>query len=217
MGGSLSQLIGMQKIDFVSTLEEMVEKLFSNEIVSVIRAGFDKPGSDYEYSKVIPLLFSSKSNYDQIKNESRYLQVINSFGAENLYSETTLTYLSNVFRGNRATSIIQIAPALHLYLFHNSLLKTLELSKNLLFNKDLRNEINNGVLILQIIIEGEGLETEKYIKIFSALEILITTISKIVSEGEIKSEIISIPMLELKLAWKPQNHYLPYLKKYGIT
>ena len=52
------------------------------------------------------------------------------------------------------------------------------------------NEGNNGVIFFQILIDGEGLETEQYIKIFTTLNELIKTIGKIVDEKEEKSEII---------------------------
>ena len=52
------------------------------------------------------------------------------------------------------------------------------------------NEFDNGVVIFQILIESEGLETSQYIKIFTAINELIETISKIVNEQEHKSEII---------------------------
>jgi hypothetical protein len=45
-------------------------------------------------------------------------------------------------------------------------------------------------VVFQILIENEGLETEQYIKIFTAINQLIETISRIVNEQDQKSEII---------------------------
>lgn len=184
----------MQKIDFVKNLTTIVEKLKSQEIVSQFKAGFNQPGQNFNYATINPLLFLSKSNYDQIKVESQFEEILEVLNAKGIYSETNLSNLTTILQHVPAQSIIRHANAVALYNFHNTLIQTSDLSKNILQSKSITetlvNEIDNGVVIFQILIESEGLETSQYIKIFTALNELIETISKIVNEEEQKSEII---------------------------
>lgn len=184
----------MQKIDFVKNLETIVEKLKSVDILNQFDAGFRQPGQPFNYAAINPLLFLSKSNYDQIKDDIRYSEILSTLNAQNIYEETNLSNLTTVLRQVPAQNIIASANAIALYNFHNTVIKTSLLSKSILQSKSvtesLMNEVDNGVVIFQILIEGEGLETEQYIKIFTAINELIGTISKIVNEQEQKSEII---------------------------
>jgi hypothetical protein len=184
----------MQKIDFVRNIETIVEKLKTVDILNKFNTGFNQPSAHHNYAAITPLLFLSKSNYDQIKDDSRYSDILSSIGAQGIYEETNLSNLTNILKQGPAQNIILSAGAIALYNFHNTLLKTYYLSKNILQSQSiadtLTNEINNGVVIFQILIEGEGLQTEEYIKIFTAINELIETISKIVNEEEQKSEII---------------------------
>jgi hypothetical protein len=184
----------MQKIDFVKNLATIVEKLKSVEIIHLFETGFKQPGQPFNYATINPLLFSSKSNYDQIKDDIRYSDILTTLNAQSIYSETKLSNLTTILRAVPAQTIIAAPNAISLYNFHNTLIKTASLSKNILqsqsINESLINEVDNGVVVFQILIDGEGLETEQYIKIFTALNELIVTISKIVNEQEQKSEII---------------------------
>lgn len=184
----------MQKIDFVKNLTTIVEKLKSQEIVSQFQAGFNQPGQNFNYGLINPLLFLSKSNYDQIKNETEYEEILTTLNAQDLYTENNLSLLTTILRFVQAQNILTQTKAVELYNFHNTLIQTSNLSKNILQSKSITetliNEVDNGVVVFQILIEKEGLETEQYIKIFTALNELIETISKIVNEQEQKSEII---------------------------
>lgn len=184
----------MQKIDFVENLETIVEKLKSNDILKQFNGGFTQPGQNFNYGTINPLLFLSKSNYDQIKNDDRYTEILTSLNAQNIYTENNLSHLTTILRETTAKSILIQPNAIALYNFHNTVIQTSNLSKSILQSKsitdNLINEIDNGVVIFQVLIEGEGLETEQYIKIFTALNELIVTLSKIVNESEEKSEII---------------------------
>ena len=186
----------MQKIDFVKNLEIIVEKLKSREIVAQFNGGFSQPGQNYNYGTINPLLFLSKSNYDQIKNENGFAEILTSLNGQDIYKETNLSHLTTILRSIQAASILTQSSAISLYNFHNTLIQTLNLSKSILQSKSITeslvNEGENGVVVFQILIEGEGLETEQYIKIFTAINELIQTISKIVDEAEQKSEIILI-------------------------
>lgn len=184
----------MQKLDFTENLQAIAEKLQSIEIVQHFNAGFRAPQNAGRYDLINPLLFISKSNYDQIKNDERYSQILNSLSAGTIYTEANLSHLTVLLRQVKAIDIISQPSAISLYNFHNTVLTTLALAKDVLTTSEIQKgtteNLNDGILVFQIVIEGEGLETEKYIKIFSALQELINTISKIKSEQDQKQEII---------------------------
>ena len=184
----------MQKIDFIKNLETIVTRLHSADITNQFKTGFANPGQGYNYDNIKPILFLSKSNYDQLKNDNRYSSILSSLSAETIYAETNLADLTTVLVTQGAQGIISRPNAVALYNFHNTLTSMLKLSKEILINQTLdatfENSIKNGVLVFQILIESEGLSTEKYIKIFSALQELIETISKIFNETEQNPEII---------------------------
>lgn len=183
----------MQKLDFVINLEKIVEELQSEEIAKKFNSGFSQPGN-YPYSDIKAPLFISKSNYDKLITNEKYSEIMNSLNGDELYSVQNLSHLTSILQQNAASQIITSKLAVTFYNFHNSLLNTLKITKDILLNETLEktNEtnLNEGILIFQIVIENEGLSTEKYIKIFSALEELINTINKIESEFENESEII---------------------------
>lgn len=178
----------MQKIDFIKNLETIVDKLKSETIAAHFRSGFNKPGNAYPYNHINPILFQSKSNYDQIKDDARYSEILNSLSAQTIYEEENLANLTTILVTQAANGIITRPNAVDLYNFHNTLTTTLKLSKEILIsevlNSSFENSIDNGVLVFQILIESEGLSTEKYIKIFTALQELIETISKIFAEKD---------------------------------
>ncbi len=185
----------MQKIDFVKNLQTIIAGLQSELIVNLFNNGFSMPDVRYGYDKVIPILFQSKSNYDQIKNDDRYTSILSSFDTEIIYSEANLADLTKQLIGSQTVSgIVTRANTVELYNFHRTLISTLKLSKETLIsdvlNSSFEDSINNGVLVFQILIESEGLSTEKYIKIFATLQELIETISKIYNETEQNPEII---------------------------
>lgn len=184
----------MQKIDFVKNLETIVEKLKSVDILNKFDLGFKEPTNSYNYGIITPLLFLSKSNYDQLKDDVRYSEILTTLNAQSIYDELILSNLTTMLKAAPAVDILRAANIIALYNFHNTLIKTSNLAKNILqsqsITESLTNEIDNGVVVFQILIDREGLETEQYIKIFTALNELIETVSKIVREQEQKSEII---------------------------
>ena len=60
----------MQKLDFVKNLEIVINNLKSEEILSFFQNGFSIPNQNFKYDNIIPLLFSSKSNYEKIKSDT---------------------------------------------------------------------------------------------------------------------------------------------------
>jgi hypothetical protein len=184
----------MQKLDFTKNLEVLVERLQSATIVQQFNTGFAQPNKGYNYGLITPVLFTSKSNFDQIKTDPRYQEILDSLNAAEIFSEQNLSKLTSVLKGVAADAIIVHPNAIALFNFHNTLLATYTLAKRILTSETLQSSlddnINNGVVVFQILIEGEGLETEKYIKIFSTLQELIRTISKITSGQTEHSEVV---------------------------
>ncbi|MDQ0783193.1 hypothetical protein [Chryseobacterium sp. W4I1] len=185
----------MQKIDFVKNLEILVEKLQSQEIVDAFDEGFRIPSSPYNYNILNPLLFKSKSNYDQLITFESLREILENINSINIYAEQNLSALSSIFLSKDATKILLNNSSVVFYLFHKTLVNTWNLSKNVLLNNNILQEnfedkIENGVILFQILIESEGLEPEKYIKIFSALDDLINTLEKVYDESDEKTEII---------------------------
>lgn len=184
----------MQKLDFVKNLETIVENLKSKNILELFEAGFSDPNQYFEYNKIIPLLFISKSNYDNIKNIELYSKILEYFNCDQMYRTDNLTYLTTSLKNANASSIYLHSNNLLLYNFHKTIVSTYNLSKNILLN-DILNEsyddtINEGVNIFQIVIEEEGLETSKYIKIFTSLTELVEVLDKIKNLETNKSEIV---------------------------
>lgn len=184
----------MQKIDFVNNLETIVEKLQSEKIVTLFKAGFQNGAQPYAYSQINPLLFLSKSNFDKMKDDNKYSGILNSLGGASIYQEQNLSNLVTTMQSTNLHVVVANPALLSLFNFHYSLINTLTLAKTVLISTDIdtnfEDSINKGIVIFQILIEGEGLETEKYIKIFSALQDLIQTLSKIFGESKQKPEVV---------------------------
>lgn len=184
----------MQKIDFIKNLGDIVEKLKSIEIIMQFNGGFQQPGQGFDYGMIKPLLFASKSNYDRIKDDPRYQEILNSLDAQKIFAEENLSALTTILIPTIAQAILTNEKTVSLYNFHNTIRSTYNLSKSVLqtseVTESLTNEVANGVVVFQIMIEGQGLQTDQYIKIFTALSELVDTISKIFDEVDKKSEII---------------------------
>ena len=96
----------MQKLDFVKNLEIIVENLKSKEIIFHFETGFSLPNENYKYDNIIPLLFSSKSNYERIKSEDGISNILNHYNCNGMYSELNLTDLTRNLVFARADRII---------------------------------------------------------------------------------------------------------------
>ena len=184
----------MQKLDFVKNLETIIENLKSEDILELFEVGFSMPNQNFEYNKIIPLLFVSKSNYEQIKNIESYSKILEYFDCEQMYRTDNLTYLTTTLRHANASSVHLHSNNLLLYNFHKTIVSTYNLSKEMLLN-DILNEsyedsLNEGVNIFQIVIEEEGLETSKYIKILASLTELVEVLDRINNQETDKSEIV---------------------------
>lgn len=182
----------MQKLDFVKNLEVIVSELQSEEITNIFKEGFKKPS--FAYSQINAPIFISKSNYDKLKNDSKYNEILKSLNGEEIYTPQNLAILTMILQSTEVSRIVTNYTTLDFFNFHNSLLNTLKITKEVLLNdvleKKYEDNLEDGILIFQIVIEEEGLSTEKYIKIFTALQELISAINKIKNEDVDESEII---------------------------
>lgn len=184
----------MQKLDFVKNLEIIIENLKSIDTLKLFETGFSSPNQNFEYNKIIPLLFVSKSNYEQIKNLEQYSKILEYYDCEEMFSSNNLTYLTTSLKHANANSIYLHSNNLSLYNFHKTIVNTYNLSKDILLN-DILNEsyedtLNEGVNIFQIVIEEEGLETSTYIKILASLTELVEVLNKINNQQTDKTEIV---------------------------
>ena len=184
----------MQKIEFLHFIDEITTRLKSNEIVGYFKQGFAQPNTAYDYSVIRPLLFKSKSQFDQImidENKSKFLKKISGIS---IYSEQNMATLSAELQHTGAKSILTNITSTQFYSFHSSLIDLKNISKELLSNELINNNyeenINLGIIIFQVQIETEGLETSKYIKILSALDDLVKVIEKAMKIVESSSEIV---------------------------
>ncbi|AYB29335.1 hypothetical protein [Chryseolinea soli] len=184
----------MQKLDFVNGLLDIANELESKSLVEKFDSSFAKPGVAFDFGQLVPILFRSKSNYDRLKQNSRYSAMLMLLSADEIFSEKNLHLLTVHLRSQLAKDILIFPAVINLYNFHKSLLSTLQLSKEMLISDEIlresRGDINDGVIIFRIAIEGEGLEPEKYINILTALQELIAIVEKILSEEQNKTEVI---------------------------
>ena len=170
----------MQKLDFVITLKEITEKLGSQKIAGLFSEGFTNPINEYRYSSIIPLLFDSKSQLDQlmIKNK-KYQEILSSYNVEDIYSTSNLANATKTLQFNQAHQIISNAHVLNYYIFHNSLIKTLKSVEKLFLTNNIgenfQKDLDDGVLIFLFINENEGVEPSVYSKIFIAIEELFAS------------------------------------------
>lgn len=183
----------MQKIEYVKSLEYLVKHLSSVEIVGFFLNGFKNPSAIYNYSQIKPYLFTSKSNFDNLHDENS-LAIMKFMNGDSVYNQQNLSLLTNSLIQGNAAQIVGNPINLNLYTFHNTLISELNLARHFLSNSysadGFEFNLQKGVILFEITVDGEGLETEKYIKIFTLLDQLIDTISKVVGEQNEKSELI---------------------------
>lgn len=184
----------MQKIEFIKKIETIVDRLKSADIVRIFQEGFRQPGNHYNYGLLNPILFVSKSQYDQIMLDVKLNKVLDLISGHQIYDEKIMSTLPSVLHSSQASNIILNANATNFYSFHKGLIDMLNVSRSLLSNEIIENNnlknLENGVLLLTIQIEANGLETSKYIKILNLLSELIKTLEKIYNFEEIESEIV---------------------------
>lgn len=184
----------MQKIEFIHAIDEIARRLKSQQIVELFKAGFAQPSNQYNYGLVRPLLFESKSQFDQIKLDENKWIFLERISGISIYDEKSLSDLSARLQTTTANAILTNNTVTQFYSFHNSLIDLQKISKELLsselINNNYEDNIKLGIIIFQVQIETEGLETAKYIKILSALDDLVHAIEKIHKLEDSGSEIV---------------------------
>ncbi len=184
----------MQKIEFLIKLETITTRLRTNKIVEIFRNGFNQPGTKYDYGQLKPLLFESKSQFDQIMIDPELSEFIKHIAGIEIYEEKKMSLLTNILGQAVASQILTNLTATKFYSFHSSMLDLLAVSKDLLSNEYISKShvenLDSGVIIFKVRIDTEGLVTSKYIKMFSALEDLVKTLEKAFKIEESEPEII---------------------------
>lgn len=177
----------MQKFDFVKNLEKIAENLFSQEILKHFDNAINQPQSNYAFGHLNPILFSSKSRYDQLKTDKDIFEILRNLNSVEIYSESNLSSLTNYFSNQQIKSIFTIKQCLAFYKFHLSIVSTLSISKNLLlkesYSESNEQSLENGILIFEVVIEEDSKNINLYIKILSLLNELGTLVDKIYNSG----------------------------------
>jgi hypothetical protein len=173
----------MQKIEFLTNLEEIIDRLKSKMIVDLFNVGFSNPGTAFDYGKIKPLLFQSKSQFDQIMKDDKLNLFLKRIVGINIYEENNLSNLTSILIPSHIANILNHEISAKFFSFHNSLLDLLNIAKSLLSNdiisRSHEENLNNGILIFEIKIESNGLSTSSYIKILSALGDIVKTLEKV--------------------------------------
>jgi hypothetical protein len=177
----------MQKFDFVKNLEKISENLFSQEILVHFESAINQPTANYAFGNLKPILFTSKSRYDQLIRDNDIVEILKELDSEEIYSETNLSELIGYLSPNQIGNLFKIKQCLAFYKFHLTITSVLKISKDLLlkssYSESNEQSLQNGILIFEVINEKESKNIELYIKILSLLNELATLVDKI-SESE---------------------------------
>ena len=177
----------MQKFDFVKNLEKIAENLFSQEILNHFNNAINQPKSAYAFGQLNPILFSSKSRYDQLIIDKDIFEILKNLNSEEIYSESNLSSLTRYFSNQEIRSIFTIQPCLAFYKFHLTIISTLKISKDLLlkesYSESNEQSLDNGILIFEVVNENDSQDIELYIKILSLLNELASLVDKIYNSG----------------------------------
>lgn len=186
----------MQRIEFIKKLEEVTQRLKSEKIESTFREGFNQPAVAYNYDNLKPVLFESKSQFDQLMLDEQYKPFLEQINGIEIYDEKFMASLTSVLRQTRAADILINKIATSFYSFHSSLTDLVKITNSLLTNRLISNtneeNLEAGVVLFQVKIDAEGLATSSYVKIFTALEELAKTIEKAFKLEPTDSEIIML-------------------------
>lgn len=185
----------MQKINFISSLSIIIRNLKSEDVHAIFLDSLTTPSDkSYKYSAVIPLLFISKSNFDNLIKDPQYKNILVSIGASKYYNEEYLSQITSLLTDSSPYYLIRETKVREFFIFHEMLLQLFFIAKRHLIDEDYiysyESQINLGIISFQIIIESEGLDAEIYAEIFTALKKLIVIISKINQSNDETAEII---------------------------
>lgn len=173
----------MQKLDFSIHIKHLIEELSTQKIVETFNHALSNPGQAFNFGQLNPILFNSKSKYDDLTKSEVYSGILEKINASEVYEEANLAYLTTKLRPNSASNVIVDQKVTRLYSFHKSLQDLSTISNDLLidsqFTGDLDLLMDQGYLIFQIAIEDGGLEPSQYSKILTILDELIKVFEKV--------------------------------------
>lgn len=188
----------MQKLDFVKGLEEIARQLRSDEINKIFETGLSIPQTNFDYSPISPILFSSKSNYDKIIAIEDYKILLQKLGAEPIYTDNNLSALSRKI-GTHQGDILTVKIINQLFRLHSTIVKLRDIGKEVLLNPtlDKRSDqtLNDGIIVFHVMIDNEGLSPDSYIKILEGLNDLVKILNRI-HKTETESEKTEIILLD---------------------
>ena len=185
----------MQKLDFVKGLTEIIQKLNSDEITEVFSRSFATQGdSPFNFTSLTPLLFNSKSNYDSLIKDKELKKIIADFELDDIYTNENLAFIVKHFTQTSPFNIFKVPQIKTFWGVHQALTHLLRITKKQLLNdvflQKNETQLSKGIIIFQIVIDGDGLDAGIYSEIFINLKELVSTITKINGNEDENVEII---------------------------
>lgn len=184
----------MQKLDFVEAIEKVYKEMFTSDVVSDIESSLT-PGLSKYGSELAITLLDMYSNYNALKKDKRYSVILSALNGDELFTSDNIANLFKLFQGDIGQIDFLNNREFRLFLdFHFTLNATYEFTKKLLSQKKVRKSLGesgvSGVVVFRILNEEDGLNTDIYVKIFKALELLFVTVSEIEGDGPVVPKII---------------------------
>lgn len=184
----------MQKLDFVEAIEKVYKEMFTSDVVSDIESSLT-PGLSKYGSELAITLLDMYSNYNALKKDKRYSVILSALNGDELFTSDNIANLFKLFQGDIGQIDFLKNREFRLFLdFHFTLNATYEFTKKLLSQKKVRKSLGesgeSGVVVFRILNEEDGLNTDVYVKIFKALELLFVTVSEIEGDGPVVPKII---------------------------
>lgn len=185
----------MQRIDFVNTINNLVEKLESRTITNIFDNSFSvSDDNTFNYALITPYLFASKSNYDFLLMNKVAADLLIKIGAPKVYDSVFLANLSRKLTQTQTKILLKDASFKEFWAFHYSLVKLAELAENLLVAdnllEDSTSQLDEGIILFRIINKEQGLDADIFADIFSTLKELIVAIEKINGNESHKAEVV---------------------------
>jgi hypothetical protein len=105
----------MQKIEFLYTLEAITKRLKTDKIVEIFKNGFNHPGNGYDYGQLKPILFESKSQYDQNMLDEQLSDFLKNNIGINIYEEKNMSILTSVLQPTNAAGYSSNLPRINFW------------------------------------------------------------------------------------------------------
>lgn len=176
----------MQRLDLIQTLERVSRELLTPEIISLCKPEFMKVGTGnavWNSSKLLPLLITSKSQYDSLMLETNSREVLTALGADAVYSTTAFADVVRQVSAATTTHDLFFKKFSQVYAFHSALETQLQMAKRLLVNDaELLEEspATHGVLLFHLT-DHNNLTTFTLSKIVALIGDLVQLIAALTS------------------------------------